>query len=132
SQSPLTALAKTPGGRRHSWGRGCLPRSAVPQPPRRRLPGRARNRWEDRIGCPPSRRSARAHAKSCRKSGDRHRRFHSRSTAGLAVAVIEPAELGAADLGIVGLWVARPGDCWAAEDWLEPKEANSQSRAGCE
>src|SRR5262249_52595965 len=91
---------------------------------------RARNRWGARIGCPPSRRSARAHAKSCRKSGDRHRRFHSRSTASLAVAVIEPEELGGADLGTAGLWVARPGDCLAAEDWLGPPGAHLPGRAG--
>src|SRR4029077_15991478 len=65
------------------------------------------------------------HSKSCRKSGDRHRRFHSRSTAGLAVAVIEPAELGGADLGIAGLW-----DCLAAEDWLGPPGAHLPGRAG--
>src|SRR5262249_11093935 len=90
----------------------------------------ARNRWGAQIGCPPSRRSARAHAKSCRKSGDRRRRFHSRSTAGLAVAVIEPAELGAAGLRIAGLWVERPGDCSAAEDWLGPPGAHLLGRAG--
>src|SRR5262249_30304845 len=73
---------------------------------------------------------ARAHAKSCRKSGDRHRRSHSRSTAGLAVAVIGPAELGAAGLGIAGLWVERPGDCSAAEDWLGPPGAHLPGRTG--
>src|SRR5262249_48690191 len=94
------------------------------------LPGRARNRWGARIGCPPARRSARAHSKSCRKSGDRHRRFHSRSTAGLAVAVIEPAELGGTDLGIAGLWVARLGDCLAAGDGLGPQGAPPQGGGG--
>src|SRR5262249_51310482 len=69
-------------------------------------------------------------AKSCRKSGDQHRRFHSRSTAGLAVAVIEPAERGAAGLGIANLWVARPGDCSAVEDWFGPLGAHLPGRAG--
>src|SRR5205807_9560221 len=89
-----------------------------------------RNPWGARIGCPPIRRVSRAHSKSCRKSGDRHRRFHSRSTAGLAVAVIEPAELGGADLGIAGLWGARLGDCLAAEDWLGPPGAHLPDPAG--
>src|SRR4029450_2815756 len=82
------------------------------------------------MGYPPSRRSARVPARWCRRNGGRHRRFRSRSIAGLEERDRSAAEdwLG---WGGGGGWAGGAGWCgsaaaadWlgraAAEDWPEP------------
>src|SRR5262249_19203527 len=106
--------------------------NAARRPSRRRLPVPARSRWGVQIGSPPSPRSARARARWCRRNGDRHRRFRSRSIAGLAerrcsAAAEDWLELAAAE--------DRPGPAAAGDwpgpavDWLGPPAARFPSRA---
>ena len=95
------ALANTPGGRPHSWYRGCLPRTAVQRPRRRRPPAPGHIRWAGPIGCPLSRRSQRARARRYRRTGDLRQRPRLRSIAHLVRAGRSQAE-----------------DCSQAEDTL--------------